>query len=162
MDADAITRLSEVDDYRALTLLDVVRSELKAATSAGRPAASVIEPATLFAALRSRLVKPPRPSEEVVLAVIQLLVEYVHVGERSALAGVPTVVGELLPMVGRDRIRRAAGVLLAALVKRAPATAADVTATTISAGIGHEDVRYERGPGRWARRRERDAMLRDR
>lgn len=81
--------------------------------------------ATLFEALRARLAggsKSRRPSEEVVLAVVQLAVEAVHSADRGVDAGreAYSVIRELVPHLSRDRVRRAASVLINGALRRTP------------------------------------------
>ena len=81
--------------------------------------------ATLFEALRARLAggsKSRRPSEEVVLAVVQLAVEAVHSADRGLDAGreAYSVIRELVPHLSRDRVRRAASVLINGALRRTP------------------------------------------
>jgi putative intracellular protease/amidase len=142
MEGDALARIVDADDFRALTILDIVRSELKRAAAQGGTVASVVDAPALFAALRTRLGRGGgrRPAEEVVLAVVQLLVEFVHVGDKRTIAAIPALLPELVAQVGRDRVRRACGVLLAALLKRLPATASEVTAAVLGSGFASEDV----------------------
>jgi hypothetical protein len=101
MDTEQIARLEDVDDIRALTILDTIRGDLK------RGAAPAVEPAILFGSLRARLAPSRRPSEEVVLASIQLLVEYCHAGDKTTVAAaVNGALPALVPHLGRDRVRR--------------------------------------------------------
>lgn len=110
--------------------------------------------AALFESLRGRLAggsKGRRPSEEVVLAVIQLAVEAVHSADRGADAGRESagLIRELAQHLSRDRVRRAASVLINGSLKRAPpggSAALDVVRGLLAPSLEAADVRRE-GPG---------------
>jgi hypothetical protein len=104
--------------------------------------------AQLFDALRARLSggsKSRKPSEEVVLAILQLSVELVHSSDRGAEAARESLAAlqELTPHLSRDRVRRAAAVLVNGVLKRAPpggAAALEVTQRLLVPGCTSADV----------------------
>jgi hypothetical protein len=164
-------QLADADDYRALTVLDMVRSEVSGnVVVCGCPAkfqllglhpfvnhvtqlkrADVVRIPTmgLFDALRGRLAggsKCRKPSEEVVLAIVQLSVELVHSTDRGAEAARECLgaLQELTPHLSRDRVRRAAAVLINGVLKRAPpggAFALEITQRLLAPGCTSADVR---------------------
>lgn len=119
MSFELLAQLPDADDFRALTVIDLIRGEQKRSDVARAPVAA------LFDALKARLAggtKARKPSEEVVLAVVQLAVEAIHSTERGVEAGreALNVIRELAPHLSRDRVRRAASVLINGALKRAP------------------------------------------
>jgi hypothetical protein len=133
---EQLTKLGEADEFRTLTLLDVLRGDVKRGGIAYPYHA-------LYDALKQKLggtsSKLRKPSEEVVLAVIQLLVECMHAGHASVAEttnGAINTFTDILPYVSKDRVRRACGVLLSAAIKRGgPKAGADV-ARVIAGPLG--------------------------
>jgi hypothetical protein len=172
MDTDAILRLTEADEFRTITIVDVLRSELKRGVSPPIPLKM------LFSLLKQRLtgqnssyslpsagsfrgrpsVSTGKVSEEVVTATMQLLVELLHAADSGTLnqksdfpvptdeelaLGIMTVVPAIMPYISRDRVRRALNVLLVTLLKKGLSAAGDaVTDMLLQDGFASEDVRY--------------------
>lgn len=176
MDASSIAKIVEADEFRTLTILDLMRSDLKRGMSPPLAASD------FFPLLRQRLAGSDvdgaaggsgsesarsgsrtkcsglgysytRPSEEVMLAVIQLLVEYLHFAgttdvcvpspspHNSIVLGVLSIVPAIVPYLIRDRVRRACGVMTAAALKKGGRSAgAYLTDLLISHGLEAEDV----------------------
>lgn len=176
---ERIAQLAEADEFRTLTVIDLVRQDVK------KSVASSVPLPYLFDALKMKLsgtsAKLRKPTEEVVLAVIQLLVECIHAAgmsagstsagagaastAESAARGAVSVFQEIMPFMPRDRVRRACGVLLSGAVKRGGPKAGAEVARIIAgpAGIGNKDDVSTGHVGPVARRScrcERQALLR--
>ena len=190
MDEDTIARLVEADEFRTLTILDVVRGELRRGGTVAVPAVRLLgllrqrlagtttAPVTTGGVVRTSsrqkwgigsggggggmgaaaAAAATKAGEEVVLAAIQLLVEYLHwatAGDTPTPASTPddnlvlAVLANLPPvlaLVARDRVRRAASVLAAAALKRGgPVAGAAVSGYLISCGMESEDEAVRRG-----------------
>lgn len=133
-----LTRLaSAADDYQQLTILDLLRRDLKAKGDLDKD-----DSALLANALYQRLVTdvPAKPSEELVLAIVQLLVELVHAG--VAVPQMDGLVNGVLRSLHKDRVRRAAAVLITALLKKAPEESGNITDAIVTIGVGNLDVSY--------------------
>lgn len=152
---ERIAQLAEADEFRTLTVIDLLRQDVK------KSGASSVPLPYLFDALKMKLsgtsAKLRKPTEEVVLAVIQLLVECIHAAGMSAASaaagagaastaesaarGAVSVFQEIMPFMPRDRVRRACGVLLSGALKRGGPKAGAEVARIIAgpAGIGNKD-----------------------
>lgn len=159
---ERIAQLAEADEFRTLTVIDLLRQDIK------RSGASSVPLPYLFDALKMKLggasAKLRKPTEEVVLAIIQLLVECIHAaglptssatqasgggssavgsasGAEAAARGAIAVFGEIMPFMSRDRVRRACGVLLSGALKRGGPRAGAEAARIIGgpSGTGNKD-----------------------
>ena len=136
-----MARLGEADEFRTLTILDLLRADVKRG--------GIAYPYhLLYDSLKQKLGGTSailrRPSEEVVLAVVQLLVECMHSGHATVTEttqGAIQTFAEILPFVAKDRVRRACGVLLSATLKRGGVRAGVEIAKIIagSQGVGNVD-----------------------
>ena len=111
---DLLAKLPDADAYKALGTLEAVRRELKA-----RGGDAFMNNRLLLSALQRRLASARSPpTEELAVAALLVLTDFAGCMDVELLAGVPAVFSETVPLLGKDGVRRAAGTLVAALLRR--------------------------------------------
>lgn len=140
MDIERLLRIPDADDFRALTILDLLRAEIKQRKECRQEVRD-----TLLDVLRLRLsptASRKAATEEMVLAVVQILVELVNTDTDKPMMDVARALPDLVLLHLRtDRVRRAAGVLYTAMVRKGGASIARHVCESLAAlGIGNVDV----------------------
>ena len=134
---ELLAKLPDADSFRSVTILDAVRKELKT-----RGADSFFNARLLLSAVQRRLSNARNPaSEDVVTGALGVLGDFVGCMDAELLAGVPAVFADAVPLLAKDRPRRAAAALIAGLSRRAPTVAQRMAEPLVARGLRSENVR---------------------
>jgi hypothetical protein len=129
---DLLAKLPEADAFKSLSTLEAVRRELKA-----RGGDAFLNNRLLLSALQRRLASARSPpTEEVAVAALLVLADFAGCMESDLVAGVPAVFAEAVPLLGQGSVRRAAGALLACLLRRGLGSAAEASVAQAIIGRG--------------------------
>lgn len=136
METDRIRRIADADDFRTLTILDLLRADVQQTKACTKQTLDA-----LFDALRTRFTASKKISEEVLLAVVQICVELSHLGDYEASKVTDCFSSSLLAHSGRsERTRRAVAVLSTTLLKCSPGVVKAALVALATSGIGSADV----------------------
>jgi hypothetical protein len=137
---EAIAKLPDADAFRAQTTLDAVRRELKA-----RGGDAFLNARLLLSSLGRRLASGRAPpSEEIVVGVLDVLCDFSKCMDAELLAGVAPIIADAVPLLSKEKPRRAAKNVIAALTKRLPSAAARISDAIVTKGLRSENVRRGR------------------
>jgi plasmid stabilization system protein ParE len=153
---DILEKLPEADDARALSYIETLRTSLRGSARHPRAGAPAAAPASLsgldaslfLTSVQLKLRAPRAPSEDVTASLLHALADFVAAAPRGAdLHAVADIATDAIPLLARDKPRRAAGALLAALLRRAPETGTALSASIANFGLQSDSVRRIAGHG---------------
>ncbi len=146
---EAISKLGEAEPHRAVQTLEAVRREIGA-----RGSDAFLNTRALLAAL-ARRVAPGNSrvthSDDATVALLAVVGDLAAAMDADALGGAAGVLADAVPLLAKEKPRRAAQAAIAALARKVPASAARVAEAIIERGLRGESVR---GGGGRARRAE--------
>jgi hypothetical protein len=135
---EQLLKLPDADAHKSLGILESVRRELRS-----RGGDAFLNHRLLLSSLQRRLASSRAPpTEEVAVCALHVLSDFAGCMEAEHVAGVPAVFSEAVPHLGKDSVRKAAGALVAGMLRRglADATEASLSQALIARGLKAESV----------------------
>jgi len=138
----ALQKLPDAETHKALFTLEAVRRELKA-----RGGDTFLNSRLLLSSMQRRLASTRNsPTEELAVGILNVLTDFVGCMEPDLLGGVPAVFSEVVPLLSKENVRRAATTFIGGLLKRTPQKAQELCFPLVARGLRADSVSATRLP----------------